>query len=126
MSERPPAVVGPKNSFRVLFCAARGCGEAEYARRVFRECLYRRAVPFVWLLGGYRGRHFAPDRELIEATGDLAAAASFDDECAEYFIHPQNRGWTRRVARLRLSTRKLHHLVRALLAPARPAREKAR
>jgi hypothetical protein len=118
MSGSPPgggAAAATRKSFRTLFCAARGCGEADYARRVFRECLYPWAAPCVWLCGGYRGGFFAPDRELIEAVGNLTRAAGFDDECAEYFVHPHNHGWLRRVARVRISTRKLHHLVRHLL-----------
>ena len=99
-------------TFRSIYCQRHGCDERWFAREVFYAALYPHAIPCVWVLGGFGGRYFRADRELIDAAATITDLDRLEAEISSYLMDADNQRWLRRVGRLRLSTRRLSRCVR--------------
>jgi len=102
-------------SLEEIYCQENRCAAEEFPRRVFGECLYRHAVPFVPLLGGYRSAFFAADRGLILAAGRATRRAHVQASIVDYFSDSESRGWLKSRLNLRISTRRLVRLSKQYL-----------
>ena len=92
------------------YCRAQHCAPADYQRRVLNACLYPAArvlAPFINLIAK---DFFAPDRALVDAVAHCTTMAAIREEMHHYFINPENAGFLRSKAKLRLSTKRLQHL----------------
>jgi len=94
--------------FSRRFCADRGCAEGEFVPAVMRICISPRARPGLALLG--RSNLFAADRELVEAVAYALSMAEVRHAIDDYWSHPANRSWLRRMLGLRISTLRLRRL----------------
>ena len=83
-------------------------------------CLARRAAPIFALLGG--SDFFAADRELIDAVAGAIAMDEVRAAVDDYWDHPANRQWLRRVAGLRVSTLRLRQVASEYLPLENPSR----
>ena len=101
-------------TFRELYCAHRGIRDDEYERDLVRRCLHLQARPFYWLLGLNR-EYTSADFAFVRSVGDLHSRRQFRDEAAEYFYHPGNAGFLRKVLRIRLSSRRLQDIFEELV-----------
>ncbi len=102
-------------TFAEIFCAQHGIPPEQFACTVFERTLYRRALPFVWLVRFLKPNHFAADFDLIYGVEHLRRLRDFIPEAERFNEHPGNRGWLRRRASLRISTNRLKQLIRATL-----------
>ena len=98
-------------NFAEIFCAKRNIHPADYEAAVLRYALHRRARLFRPLLGLFPN-YFAADRAFIRGVGRITRVAEFDAEAQDYAHDHDNRGFFRRVLRLRVSRQRLHRLVR--------------
>ena len=98
-----------------LYCEDRNCAVEDFPHRVFRECLYRHALPLVPLMGGYHSNFFAADRGLILAAARAVRRAEVREGIVEYFVDPGSRGWFKKRLNLRVSTRRLLRLSKRYL-----------
>jgi hypothetical protein len=97
-------------TFGERFCARHSVAPGKYEETVLRRSLYPTArvlQPILML----KANHFAADREFIRGVGRLTRFSSFDSEAQDYLYHPNNRGFLRRVLRLRVSIRRLSRMV---------------
>jgi hypothetical protein len=58
-------------SFKERFCAAHHFPLEQFQRRLFWQCLHRRAWPFAGLLGLVHRQFFSLDQALIQEAGDV-------------------------------------------------------
>ena len=85
-----------------------GWKEPEYARNVFRLCLYAHALPIAPLIETINRSFFEPDLRVIERLGQATSPLEFDQALLQFHIfnvrHQQS--WRCRFG-LRVSGRKL-------------------
>lgn len=86
----------------------------DYEAEVLKRSLYplaRACRIFLGLIPDY----FLADRAFLAAVGRMTRRRDFGLEEIEFVHHPANRGVLRRQLKLRVSARRLHRLVRAVL-----------
>ncbi len=105
----------PVKTFKQIYCEEHRCQPPAFFQKIFWRCLPPLAIPFVPFVGGMQSGYFDADRELIRAVGTATSMAEVRDEIRDYFSHPQNRGWLRRVWNIRVSTHRLKRLARLYL-----------
>ena len=101
------------STFAEMYCARIGCAPREFNRKVFWRTLHWHAVPLAPLL--LHGDHFASDHGLIDACGRATRMQQIYKEIDDHHYHPQNSGWLRRFAHIRVSTRRLRQLAERYL-----------
>ena len=97
-------------SLEELYCDEHRCALEEFPRRVFWECLYRHALPFVPFVGGFGSDFFAADRGLILEAGRAFSRGQVREGIIDFFRDPGNQGWFKARCNLRISTRRLVRL----------------
>jgi hypothetical protein len=98
-----------------------GQGEAaDFTRAWFWACLHRRGLVLVPLCALLGRDFFAPDRELLDRVARVRTLRELDEEIRDFRADARNQTLWRKVAGVRVSTRRLRRLARPLLAP--PAR----
>jgi hypothetical protein len=102
-------------TFEQIYSEANKCAPAEFSRRVFWECLHRRALPLAPFLLVLNRRYFEPDRQLIADVRRAERMEQVWEAVREYFADPRHTGWLRRKAEVRLSGRRLIRLARMYL-----------
>jgi hypothetical protein len=102
-------------SFEQLYCERNGCDVRRFRRQLFLAILPWQARLAIPLVGGCRGRYFAPDQNLIAAVGEAKALRCVTEEIRDFFMDPENSRWIRRVARVRVSTTRLREIARLYL-----------
>jgi len=105
-------------SFTELYCEQENLRPAAVPERLFRLTLYPHARLFAGLLRRLRRRHFLADYEFIEDVGYLKSLQDFSLTLGSYVEHPDNRGFLRRTFRIRISARRMLHIVRAVFETA--------
>jgi hypothetical protein len=109
------------HSIAERYCSLHGLSDAAFARHVLVRALTvqaQLAYPLLRWVPGF----FAADLELIRIVGRAASLRDFAVDAADFSVHPDNRRFTRRWLRLRISSRKLRrHLARTLEAFAAQA-----
>ncbi len=100
-----------KKTLAELFYTRHGVPTENFEQAVLTRCLYPQARMFRNLLVLIDEDFFAPDLELIRATGQLNRSSGFAAEVAEYNYHAGNSGRLRREWKLRLSVTRLRALV---------------
>jgi len=100
-------------TFAEKFCAKHGLPPGKYEKIVLRRSLYpaaRLLRPVLVLKADY----FVADHEFIRRVGRLTRLGGFEAEVQDFIYDPNNRGFLRRVFKLRVSARRLRRLVRDL------------
>jgi hypothetical protein len=101
-------------TFAEKFCAKHGLPPEKYDKSVLRRSLYpaaRLLRPVLVLKANY----FAADHEFIRRVGRLTRLGGFEAEVNEFLYDPNNRGFLRRVFKLRASARRLRRIVRDVM-----------
>jgi len=106
-------------TFAKLFCEHYHVAPQRYQRAVFWRCLHRRAWVLAPLLLLLNRDFFTADFDLIERIRTLKSASELYGEVDDFNAHPWNCGFARRWLRMRLSIRRLTHLVNHVFAKAR-------
>lgn len=104
-------------TFAELYCELRGLSPHEYTEAVLKETLYPQARMLKRLLPLVASRHFASDVEFVNSVGLLRRFRDYTLESEEFAHHPENSGFWRITANLRVSTRRMRRLVRRTLHP---------
>ncbi len=95
-------------TFKEAFCHRYRCPATEYEQRVFRYCLYRRAIPLAALLQQLQPGFF---REEVELTQRLASDTGLEEIHASVrdyqFSNQRHRHWLRTGWRMRMSGRRV-------------------
>ena len=107
-------------TFREIFCERHECDATGFKEALFRTCLPRRARILAFALGGFNGRFFAPDRDLISHVGEATTIASIREEIRDFFMHSANARWLRRALGVRISTRRIQSVARRYLLGREP------
>jgi hypothetical protein len=108
-----------EGTFAERFCRHHRIPPERYRFAMFCRCMYWRALilsPVLWLL---RKEHFGADFELISNVGFICKREELDVEIDAYAMHVDNRNFSRRVLRLRISTKRVRHVVKSLMRAAR-------
>jgi hypothetical protein len=101
-------------TFAEKVCAKHGLCPEKYEKIVLRNSLYpaaRLLRPVLVLKANY----FAADHEFIRRVGRLTRLGGFEAEVQDFLYDPNNRGFLRRVFKLRASARRLRRMVRELM-----------
>ncbi len=104
-------------TFAELYCEHRGLAPHEFTEAVLNETLYPQARMLKRFLPGFASRCFAADVEFVHSVGLLRRFRDYTLESEEFAHHPDNRGFWRVTANLRISTRQMRRLVRRTLHP---------
>ena len=110
-------------TFAEAFCSQRGIPLEKYGDAVFWRTLYKRAIPFIWLLPLLHIDHFTADLDLIKSVGQLRQLRGFAFEAERFREHPCNRGSLRWRFCLRISTSRLRTLMKTTFEKAGVAPE---
>lgn len=102
-------------TFEELYCAQRRCEPERFRRWLFWRALPVAIRPLAFVLGGYRSPLFSTDRELINAVGLAYTVDDVREDIRDYFMNAQNRHWSRRFLRLRVSTQRLKNSAKDFL-----------
>lgn len=97
-------------TFEQLYCEHHRCDASRFRSRVFAAALPWRAKLAAPLLGGLGGKYFSPERDLLAAVGEAISMPRIRDEIRDYFMDPVQQRWLRRLAGVRLSTRRLQRI----------------
>lgn len=102
-------------NFREAFCARYGCKPSNYARKAFWKCLHRHALVPVLLAGGIEPERFQRDLEVLHQLGDASSARDLAQILDDFSsVNHLERGFCRRVLRLRISGERIAALFREL------------
>lgn len=101
-------------TYEQTYCEVAKCPPSRFARRLFWAALPPGVRAVAPLLLALNPRFFAADLELIMAVARLKTSDELEEEIRDFRADPRNRRWSRRVLKLRVSTRRL----RQLLEPA--------
>ncbi len=102
-------------TFEELYCEQRSIAPEAFARAAMRESLYLHARLLYPLVNLLWPDHFVADLDLVRSTGRLRRVRDFRGEVEEFVHHPANRGALRHVFNVRVSTKRLRHLLRSVL-----------
>jgi|UniRef100_UPI00404A8757 hypothetical protein len=83
----------------------------------------RLLVPVILLVNG---NYAAADNDFVSSVGQITHYHEFYTASIDFVHHPENRGLLRRLFRLRVSTERLRHIVRATMLPDKPRTESDR
>jgi hypothetical protein len=100
-------------TFAEKFCAKHCLPLEKYEKIVLSRSLYpaaRLLRPVLVLKANY----FAADHEFVLRVGRLMRLGGFEAEVQDFLYDPNNRGFLRRVLKLRVSARRLRRVVRDL------------
>lgn len=84
----------------------------EFPRHLRKHALYPHARFIVPILTLFNGDYLAADNDFIQDVGQLTRYNDFFGSSFEYIHHPANRGFLRRVLRLRISTERMRRIIR--------------
>lgn len=107
-----------KPTFKQRFIEKTGGMPEHFARDVLRRTLLPHArvlLPVAWLL---ESSVLAADYDLIADIGQLTSRREFTDTVSVRRYHPANRGFLRKVVRVRVSINRLQKLVYTVMRPA--------
>jgi len=99
-----------KGTFAERYCSVHGVGNRDFVESAVAHSLYphaRMLRPVLSLIPLY----FTADREFVASVGRLKRMRDFDMEVFAYVNDPKNRGFLRRVLRLRVSAGRLNSLM---------------
>lgn len=108
-----PAVKDPDRNplnFAQGYCAREEIAPAKFAEVALRRSLFPAARLLRPLLAMNRN-YFNPDREFVLGVGRITRFRDFDGEATDFRMDPNNRGFMRRVLKLRVSVQLLRHMV---------------
>ena len=103
-------------NFEEIYCQRHHCDKGRFRRDLFWKCVPPHAIPLAWLFGGVRGSFFEADREMLAGVAVATRGERISDEVHDFFHHPANRRWLRRVLRIRMSTAKLRLIAQDYIA----------
>jgi hypothetical protein len=98
------------STFAEKYCAQHGLAPEEFLEAAFRRSLYPHARLLRPLLA-LNFNYFAADREFIRGIGRLTRFRDFVTEVQDFRDDSNNRGFLRRVLRLRVSVTRARRLV---------------
>lgn len=104
-------------TFAELYCEKHGLKLEQYQSAVLMRSLYPHARWLAPIIGLFGSQHFAADVDFVRSVGHLRRFREFSYEAEEFAHHPANRGFWRRSANIRVSSRALRRMVRATLHP---------
>lgn len=102
--------VAMPQSFRERYCAFHAVPLEEFEEHLLLRSLYFHARMIRTFLNFFPG-YFVPDRDFIRSVGDLRSRRFFHAEAGEYHTSEGNRGFMRRILRLRVSADRTRHLM---------------
>jgi hypothetical protein len=111
----PPASTG--EPFAETFCRHFNVPPDRFEKELLRKALYPHARYFRRLLPDYMR---AADRSFVAGIGRLRRRRDLALEVAEFQRDPRNQGFSRNRLRLRISARRMQHLVEAVWGETPP------
>jgi hypothetical protein len=102
-------------TFAEKFCAKHNLPLEKHEEIVLQRALYPAARLLRPVLG-LKANYFAADHDFIRRVGRLTRLNGFEAEVQDFLYDPENRGFLRRVFKLRVSARRLRRVVRDLLS----------
>jgi hypothetical protein len=104
-----PANKPHMETLKEAFCRKFSCPPEEFERRALLAALYPHARIFTFL-GSHHGDRFILDRAVINYCGSLRSRSDVSRELGEYAQLPENRQFSGRFLRIRVSGRRLQRL----------------
>ena len=111
-------LASPKPTFKQRFLEKTGGNPDDFIRDILRLTLplhARLLLPFARIL---EQSVLAADYDLISDIAQLTSRREFSDSVGVRRFHPANRGFLRKVVRVRVSIARLHRLVYDVMRPA--------
>jgi hypothetical protein len=102
-------------NFAEKFCAKNQIQPEDFVPTVLRLTL-RPAARSIRTLLSFNPDYFAADREFVRGVGRISRLEDFNSEAEDFMQDPDARGFLHQRLGLRVSRRRLRHLVRDTLA----------
>jgi hypothetical protein len=118
-SSAPPPAQKSGETFREKFCQRYGLAPDAFENEVLRRCLYPVGKLVFWLVGE-NPKYFSSDRDFIRGAGRARNPHEHRAEVWAFTGDPENRRFTRRYLKCRVSAGKVYLLMKALLEPGSP------
>jgi len=107
----------PPRTFGEIFCERYHLPPESYNREMLRRVLYPRARMISPVIRLFAPGFFDADRDFIRGVGLIRRMEDLGDEVTEFHLHPRNRGFLRRVFKIRASCQRMSHLVAEVMNP---------
>ena len=107
-------------TYEQVYCAKHGCDRMNFRQKVFWACLPFHARLIAAVIGGFDASCFAADRDLIAGVSDATTMRGVREEIRDFFMDPVNMRWSRRMLKVRVSSKKLKSHAQQFLQEERP------
>jgi hypothetical protein len=113
----PAKMTSPLRTFSERFCERYRLPPESYAPEMLRRVLYPRARWLAPVIRLFSPGIFDADCDFVRGVGQIRRAEDLDGEVSDFHLHPRNRGFLRRILKIRVSCRRVSHLVAAIMPP---------
>jgi hypothetical protein len=107
------------SSFAEIFCAHHKLSPAQFEDEVIARAIHLHATLLWRVINLVHPEYFTADRQFIRALADIRSLRDFRVESSSFTHHPTNRGFLRRVLKIRVSSGRLRRLIARYLQTAR-------
>lgn len=107
------------SSFAELFCARHNLSLEQFEEEVIARSIHYHATLLWRLINWVHPDYFTADRQFIRALADVRSLRDFRVESSAFTHHPANRGFLRRMLKVRVSSGRLRRLIASYLQSAR-------
>jgi len=107
----------PSRTFAELFCEQYHLPPESYVPEMLRRTFYPRTRMIAPIMRMFSPGFFDADRDFVRGVGLMRRADDLGGEVTEFHLHPRNRGFLRRVLKLRVSCQRVSHVVGEVLSP---------
>lgn len=109
------------SSFAELFCARHHLSPEQFEEEVIARSIHFHATLLWRVINWVHPDYFTADRQFIRALADVTSLRDFRVESSAFTHHPANRGFMRRMLKIRVSSGRLRRLIASYLPSAREA-----
>jgi hypothetical protein len=113
----PEKMAFPPRTFGELFCERYHLPPASYVHEMLRRTLYPRARMVAPVIRYFSPGYFDADHEFVRGVGLIRRADDLGGEVTNFHLHIRNRGFLRRILKIRVSCQRVSRLVGEVLSP---------
>jgi hypothetical protein len=117
----PEKMTPPPRTFGEIFCEQYHLPPESYIPGMLQRTLYPRARMVAPVIRLFAPGFFDADRDFVRGVGLIRRIEDLGDQVTEFHLHPGNRGFLRRVFKIRVSCQRMSRVVGEVLDPGESA-----
>lgn len=107
-------------TFQEIYCTRHRLSPDDFEAVLFRRSLYWHVRPWHWVLTWLWKDYFLADKELVRHAAEACSLRELKRDVVDYGTHYRNRGFLRRVLRLRVSAGRVQDIYKCEVATVLP------